>query len=66
MNPEFASLEDFKPFVNAVHEQEMDVILDWVANHTAWDHHRSMNILNGLRAIGKAIFALRPGGICQT
>lgn len=39
VNPEFGNLEDFKHFVNAVHEAGMYVILDWVANHTAWDNY---------------------------
>ncbi|WP_081990232.1 alpha-amylase family glycosyl hydrolase [Psychroserpens sp. Hel_I_66] len=38
VNPEFGSLEDLKDFVNAAHEQNMYVIIDWVANHTAWDN----------------------------
>lgn len=38
VNPEFGSLEDLKSFVAAAHEQEMYVILDWVANHSAWDN----------------------------
>lgn len=38
VNHEFGSLEDLKNFVDAAHEQGMYVILDWVANHTAWDN----------------------------
>ncbi|HSR70704.1 MAG TPA: alpha-amylase family glycosyl hydrolase [Acidobacteriota bacterium] len=38
VNPEFGTLEDFKDFVEAAHEQGFRVILDWVANHTAWDN----------------------------
>jgi glycosidase len=38
VNPEFGSLDDLKHFVNAAHAQGMHVILDWVANHTAWDN----------------------------
>lgn len=38
INPEFGSLEDFKNLVDKAHELGMHVILDWVANHTAWDH----------------------------
>jgi glycosidase len=37
VNPEFGTLDDLKHFVNAAHRQGMYVILDWVANHTAWD-----------------------------
>lgn len=38
VNPEFGSPEDFKQLVKAVHAQGMRIIIDWVANHTAWDH----------------------------
>jgi glycosidase len=38
VNPEFGTLQDLKDFVNAAHAQNMYVILDWVANHTAWDN----------------------------
>ncbi|HEU0295476.1 MAG TPA: alpha-amylase family glycosyl hydrolase [Anaerolineales bacterium] len=37
VNQEFGTLEDLKHFVQAAHEMGMYVILDWVANHTAWD-----------------------------
>ena len=38
VNPEFGTTEDFKRLVKRAHELGMYVILDWVANHTAWDH----------------------------
>ncbi len=38
VNPEFGGLEDLKRFVRAAHGQGLYVILDWVANHTAWDN----------------------------
>lgn len=38
VNPEFGTLDDLKHFVNAAHAEGMYVILDWVANHTAWDN----------------------------
>jgi len=38
VNPEFGTLADFKHLVNAIHKQGMYVIIDWVANHTAWDN----------------------------
>ncbi|HUQ82861.1 MAG TPA: alpha-amylase family glycosyl hydrolase [Gemmatimonadaceae bacterium] len=38
VNPEFGTEADFKSFVNAAHVQGMKVVLDWVANHTAYDH----------------------------
>ncbi|MEO1361559.1 MAG: alpha-amylase family glycosyl hydrolase, partial [Pseudomonadota bacterium] len=38
VNPEFGSEDDFRAFVAAAHDQGFKVILDWVANHTAWDN----------------------------
>ncbi len=38
VNPEFGTLDDLKSFVDAAHALGMHVILDWVANHTAWDN----------------------------
>lgn len=38
VNPELGTLEEMKAFVDAAHAQDMHVILDWVANHTAWDN----------------------------
>lgn len=38
VNAEFGTLEDLKAFVSEAHKLEMHVILDWVANHTAWDN----------------------------
>jgi len=37
VNPEFGSKEDLKNLVDTAHEHDMKVIIDWVANHTAWD-----------------------------
>ncbi|HEX2706183.1 MAG TPA: alpha-amylase family glycosyl hydrolase [Candidatus Lustribacter sp.] len=39
VNPEFGTVEDLKAFVDAAHELGLHVLLDWVANHTAWDNH---------------------------
>ena len=36
--PEFGTLDDFKHLARVCHEHGMAIILDWVANHTAWDH----------------------------
>ena len=37
INPEYGTLEDFKSLVNTVHANGMKIIIDLVANHTAWD-----------------------------
>ena len=36
--PEFGTIDDFKNLVKVCHDHGMGIILDWVANHTAWDH----------------------------
>ncbi len=38
VNPEFGTLAEFKQFVATAHRLGLKVILDWVGNHTAWDH----------------------------
>ena len=38
INPEFGTLDDFKSLVKQAHEMGFKVIIDWVANHTGWDH----------------------------
>ena len=39
INPNFGNLQDFEELVETAHDNDMYVILDWVANHTGWDHH---------------------------
>jgi len=38
VNTDLGTLEDFKSLVDAAHAMDMKVIIDWVANHTAWDN----------------------------
>ncbi|WP_338376933.1 alpha-amylase family glycosyl hydrolase [uncultured Flavobacterium sp.] len=38
VNPEFGTIEDFRKMVQTAHENGIYVILDWVPNHTGWDH----------------------------
>jgi glycosidase len=38
VNPEFGTLDDFRILVREAHTQGFKVIIDWVANHTGWDH----------------------------
>ena len=38
INPEFGTKDDFRKVVQEAHELGMKVILDWVANHSAWDN----------------------------
>lgn len=38
INPEFGGEEDFRALVEQAHGMGFKVVLDWVANHTGWDH----------------------------
>jgi alpha-amylase len=38
INPEFGSLSDFQRLVDQAHQLGFKVLIDWVANHTGWDH----------------------------
>jgi len=38
VNPEFGTLDDFKSVVTTAHNMGFKVIIDWVANHSAWDN----------------------------
>jgi cyclomaltodextrinase / maltogenic alpha-amylase / neopullulanase len=37
VNPEFGTMEEFRSLVDKIHNMGMYVIIDWVANHSAWD-----------------------------
>jgi len=38
VNHHFGTKEDFSRLVKTIHDHGMFVLMDWVANHTAWDH----------------------------
>lgn len=38
VNPEFGTIADFSQLVSQAHDLGFKVIIDWVANHTGWDH----------------------------
>jgi glycosidase len=38
VNPEFGNLADLQLLVDQIHSKHMAVILDWVPNHTSFDH----------------------------
>ena len=38
INPEFGTIDDFRQLIKTAHKNGIYVILDWVPNHTGWDH----------------------------
>ena len=38
VSSEFGTIDDFKKLVKDAHAMGFKVIIDWVANHTGWDH----------------------------
>lgn len=38
VNPEFGTKSDFRSLVELTHALDMRIVLDWVPNHTGWDH----------------------------
>jgi glycosidase len=38
-NPNYGTIDDFKKLVDEAHQLGMKVIIDWVANHSAWDNN---------------------------
>ncbi len=39
VHPDYGTKEDLRNLINIAHENDMLVILDWVPNHTGWDHN---------------------------
>ena len=67
VNPEFGTLDDLRHFVDAAHDLGLHVILDWVANHTAWDNvARRRSTPSGTPATGRVTSARRRGGTGTT
>lgn len=59
INPEYGSADDFRRVVDEAHRLGMHVILDWVANHTAFDNrwvyeHRGWYVLRPDGSISNA------------
>ena len=38
VSPEYGTLQDLRTLTDGAHSMDMAVIMDWVANHTAWDN----------------------------
>lgn len=39
VHPDYGTKDDLRDLINKAHENEILVILDWVPNHTGWDHN---------------------------
>lgn len=70
VNPEFGSLADFRRIVDRAHALGMHVILDWVANHTAWDHpwvtrHPEWYLKDAQGAISGYLYHPTEGGAAE-
>lgn len=59
LNPDYGTWEDFDAFVAMAHEYEMKVIIDWVANHTAFDAVWTQD------SIGMGYYLLNGEGMLQ-
>lgn len=42
VHPDYGTMDDFKALVKNAHELGMKVIIDWVANHSAWDNKQAL------------------------
>ncbi len=43
VNPEFGTMQEWKDLVTQCHSMGFKVIIDWVANHTAWDNQLTVD-----------------------
>ena len=61
INPEFGDLNDFKDLVDTAHSLGFQLIIDWVANHTGWDHHWTIQHPDWYMKDAKGEFTERNG-----
>ena len=59
LNSEFGSKADFDRMVKKIHELGMFIIIDWVPNHTGWDHPWIKLIQNGIPKIKREILLIQ-------
>ncbi len=43
IDPLYGTMDEFRELVDTIHSMGMYVILDWVANHTAWDNELTIS-----------------------
>ena len=61
-NPEFGTVQILRDLVEAAHELGFKVIIDWVANHTGWDHIWTNQIPDFIKEMLKANFTIAMAG----
>lgn len=63
IDPQYGTMEDFKAFLEAAHQRGIDVIIDFVMNHTSSDHpwfQEASGYLRGLEAGEEADLTVCP------
>ena len=63
IDPQYGDMEDFKAFLEAAHQRGIDVIIDFVMNHTSSDHpwfQEASGYLRGLEAGAEPDLAACP------
>lgn len=63
IDPQYGTMEDFKAFLEAAHQRGIDVIIDFVMNHTSSDHpwfQEASGYLRGLEAGAEPDLAACP------
>lgn len=63
IDPQYGTMEDFKAFLEAAHQRGIDVIIDFVMNHTSSDHpwfQKASGYLRGLEAGAEPDLAACP------
>ena len=61
VNPEFGTMDEFKALVQKIHSMDMYIILDWVANHSAWDNQLTVDHPDWYTRNYKGEFQPTPG-----
>ncbi|PYZ95370.1 alpha-amylase [Salipaludibacillus keqinensis] len=46
INPDYGTLEDFREFIEEAHERDIKVIMDFVVNHSSYEHEWFQEALN--------------------
>ncbi|MEO9801840.1 MAG: alpha-amylase family glycosyl hydrolase [Reichenbachiella sp.] len=50
IHPDYGTIEDFKAFIQAAHQKNIKVVMDFVINHSGYDHPWFQNAMQGKNA----------------